>query len=256
MRWNEVITEGSDYNCPNCDEYLGKASEVIANNNEYCGNCGWSADDDKPKKPAAAPAPAAKPLPRSKQTVVKTSGEFEARVYPGRKSGGLYFLGKAPSNMDISGGCVGEVAKLDDGTFRATRRLMYGRKLDLGAHATMTQAMNALKARFKSELKKYGYKAPKREDVAEAIGDPMIFGRTVPNWDHEDEKLDAAYFTGDPMYAECQVLYRDGEFEVWFHSEDQHFCKTAEEAEAVLKKYGYTTFSHIDEFSPIKATDD
>lgn len=139
MRWNEIVTEGSDYHCPECNEYLGKASEVIANKNEYCGNCGWSA---KPRKPV------------------------------------------------------------------------------------------------------------RREGMDEAMGDPMIFGHTVPNWDHEDEQDDAAMFVGDPMYQPAQVIYKDGHWQVWFHTEDQHYCKTPQEAEAVLKKYGYTTFEGYDSFSP------
>lgn len=40
MRWNEIINEGSDFNCPNCGDYLGKDTEV--GNPAYCGNCGKS----------------------------------------------------------------------------------------------------------------------------------------------------------------------------------------------------------------------
>jgi len=143
MRWNEIVTEGSDYNCPNCGEYLGKASEVIANNGEYCGNCGWEANPRKPAKKAA------------------------------RK-------------------------------------------------------------------------------MREAMGDPMIFGRTVPNWDHEDEKGDAAMFRGDPMYQPVQVLYRDGKWQVWISTEEQEFFKTSQQAEAYLKKNGFTEFEGWDEFNPQK----
>jgi len=140
MRWNEIVTEGSDYNCPDCGEYLGKTSEVIANHGEYCGNCGWEAKPLKTKKPA-------------------------------RK-------------------------------------------------------------------------------MREAMGDLMIFGRTVPNWDHEDEREDAAMFSSDPMYQPAQVLYRNGRWEVWFSTEEHESFKTNTQLEQFLKKRGYTEFDGWETFSP------
>lgn len=36
--WNEIMTEGSDFECPNCGDYMGKSKEVLASGT--CGNCG------------------------------------------------------------------------------------------------------------------------------------------------------------------------------------------------------------------------
>ena len=155
----EKMTEGTDYNCPNCDEYLGKASEVIANNNEYCGNCGWSAEEksSNQNRPDTKPVPAEKPLPKSKQTIVKPSGDFEIRIYPGRTHAGLYYKGKktsAVSVMDWDGfDSFGSVTKQSDNTWSASRRGRYGQK-PVGSFESMAKAANALKNSFKSELKR------------------------------------------------------------------------------------------------------
>lgn len=154
MRWKDIVEgnliEATDYNCPECGDYLGKESEVIANDNEYCGRCGWEAKK-KSNKPASTPTPAPKPLPKSKQTIVKTSGEYEARIYPGRNAAGLYFLGKQRTSYERR--CKGEVKKTGDGQFVPTWYASDYHEFVLPAMPTMTAAINAIKTKHKKLLK-------------------------------------------------------------------------------------------------------
>lgn len=179
MKWNEIVqeadlVEGTNFHCPVCDEDLGKESELDLNDSWYCGNCGWSAKTSKePARqeydpfraggssdaPAGKPAPAPKPTPKSKQTIVKQLGDYEARVYPGRNSGGLYYIGQAPDRNNASS-CKGEVKKMDDGTYVPTWYASDYHKFKLPAVSSMGAAMNAIKAKHKKLLnnKKPGMK--------------------------------------------------------------------------------------------------
>lgn len=174
MKWNEIVVEGVNFYCPTCDELLGKESELNANDSWHCGNCGWDKSDggarheddpdrsrphdryQSPTKPAA-PTPAPKPLPKSKQTLVKKSGKFEVRVYPGRESAGVYYdrEGKTlPHSVNWDGfDAFGTVKKQADGSWSATRHGYYGRTNNIGSFDTLTKAANALKKSLETEIK-------------------------------------------------------------------------------------------------------
>jgi len=151
----DIIAEGSDFHCPECDDYLGKESEVFQDGSAYCGRCGWESKSRKASRSSSAPAPAkptvaAKPTPKSKQTLVKKSGDYEARIYPGRKTAGLYYLANKDKLDNI---CKGEVRASETGGFIPTWYASNYHKFQLPAQPTMAAALNAIKAKHKKLLK-------------------------------------------------------------------------------------------------------
>ena len=246
MRWKEIVTEATDYNCPECGDYLGKESEVIANNNEYCGQCGWQAKPRKATQTNQAPKPAPKPVPKSKQTLVKKSGDYEARIYPGRKTAGLYYL----ANKDkLDNVCKGEVRASENGGFIPTWYASNYHKFQLPAQPTMAAALNAIKARHKKLLKaKPGTKYV--DLVNESEENIRLFGSVIPDWEVEADQGYAAIYQGDPMYAPAQVHYELGKFYVALSSEEIESFTSVADTEAYLQRIGYTTPDGWDDWRP------
>ena len=224
MKWNEIVTEGAEVECSRCGDLIGKAKE-LPKGTVSCGNCG--------------------------NTESNPYG-YEHSKGSDEKFGRLVF-----TDVTNEEGCIQGTLKTGKGVTLGSL-CQYGPKwmdYDNGNWEAYCSAIKKRKKGFADKKKAVEWivrqtRVAQKATVAEAMGDPMIFGRTVPNWDHEDEQEDAAMFVGDPMYQPAQVLYRDGKWQVWFHTEDQHYCKTAQEAEAVLKKYGYTTYEGWDSFAP------
>lgn len=246
MRWKDIVTEATDYNCPECGDYLGKESEVIANDAEYCGQCGWEAKSKKASRIARTPAPISKPLPKSKQTLVKKSGDYEARIYPGRKTAGLYYL----ANKDkLDNVCKGEVRASETGGFIPTWYASNYHKFQLPAQPTMAAALNTIKARHKKLLKaKPGTKYA--DLVNESQDNIRVFGNVIPDWGVEADQDMGALFNNEPLYAPALVHYELGKFYVAVSSEQVEVFTSSEQVEAFLTKYGFTDYDGWDDWRP------
>jgi hypothetical protein len=90
------------------------------------------------------------------------------------------------------------------------------------------------------------------EIVNEAMGDPMILGRTVPNWDHANEQGDSAHFTDASGHHTMEVLFRNGAYIAWFSRDDVRRFRKPEQVEEYLKARDFTVFVGIDHFTPEK----
>lgn len=224
MRWNEVMTEGLDYDCSNCGEHIGKASE-LPKGEVSCPNCG-----DTINNPYG-------------YVVSKGTDEKFGRL--------------ALTDVTVESGTTQATLKTSKGAVLGSL-IQYGRDwadYDNGRWGAYCSAIKKSKKGFADKKKAVEWivrqtRVAKKSQVSEAMGDPMIFGHTVPNWSHEDEEGDAAYYSDGSFASPAQVLQRDGQWEIWFHSEDNHFVNTAAEAETILKKYGNTEYEGWESFAP------
>ena len=224
MRWNEIMNEGLDYDCSNCGEHIGKASE-LPKGKVSCPNCGDSFNNPY---------------------------GYESSRGSDEKFGRLAF-----TDVTNEEGCIQGVLKTSKGATLGSL-IQYGPKwldYDNGKWEAYCSAIKKRKKGFADKKKAVEWivrqtRVVNKSQVSEAMGDPMVFGHTVPNWSHEDEAGDAAYFSDGSYTSPAQVLQRDGRWEVWFHSEDNHFVDSATEVEAILTKYGCTDYEGWEDFGP------
>jgi hypothetical protein len=145
MRWNDIIVEASDAHCPDCDDYLGKTSEVFspANAPASCGRCGWTDGKKPPQKPTGP------------QATEKTSGEYRVRINPTKTQADLFYEGPGISLVRTGDG-AGSVTMREKGVWVASWKVdFYNSNPIPGTFPTMTQAVNAVKNAHKARLKVY-----------------------------------------------------------------------------------------------------
>lgn len=239
MRWNEIIKEGSDFNCPNCGEYLGKASEIELNNSYYCGNCGWDARKPEPKA-----------VPKSKQPTEKTSGDYTISVNPSKTQADLTYNGTPVSIIKV-GDQAGTATMMSKGVYVASWKVdFYNSHKIQGQFPTLTQAINAVKRMHQSKVKEY-LKARKKSTrrVGEMIDegtDTLFMGvSSIPNWSEEDEQW-VLVFSNEGGHEAKIHRESSGIIAEIDNSWDQGF-KDEAEAEAWLKSEGYTKFVGVDD---------
>lgn len=93
------------------------------------------------------------------------------------------------------------------------------------------------------------------EDQEYSWTGPVVLGHNIPDWSSEEEHgYSAEYSDGD--YAPAQLYFHDGKIRVYFHSEDEHVVNGPEDAEALLKNYGFMRFDGYEEFSARIPTDE
>jgi len=239
MRWNEIINEGSDFNCPNCGEYLGKASEIELNNSRYCGNCGWS--DRKPEPKA---------VPKSKQPTDKTSGDYSIRINSTKTQADLTYNG-TPVSIIRPGDGAGTATMMSKGVYVASWKVdFYNSHKIPGQFPTLTQAINAVKRMHQSKVKEY-MKARKKstrrvgEMIDEDVGSLFMGVSSIPDWSQEDERYVLVFSNKGGHEAKVHRDENGISAEV-DNSWDKGFSDEAS-AEAWLKGEGYTNFVGVDD---------
>ncbi len=223
MKWNEIVTEGVDLECPNCGEHIGKASE-LPRGKVSCGNCGDQLDNPYGYN--------------------HSRGSDE-------KFGRLVF-----TNVTNEEGCIQGIIKTAKGVTLGSL-IQYGPKwldYDNGNWEAYCSAIKKRQSGFPDKKKAVEWiarqtRAAQKSQVTESESQITIFGHTIPNWEVEADQNYVAEFVDDPYYAPAQVYYELGNWQVYFHSEDVHSCKSQEEAEAVLTKYGYTDYQGWESFA-------
>ena len=247
MKWDEIIgegiiNEGSDAFCPNCDDYLGKASEVYAPENApaSCGRCGWS---DGKKAPVKTPA-------RDK-SVEKTSGDYRVRVNSSKTQAELFYEGPSVSIVN-KGDNAGTATKKSDGVYVAHWQVdFYNHNAIEGTFPTLTQAVNAVKRMHQAKVKGYMKTAKKHgwkigeEVIDEDAGQQFMGVASIPDWSVEDDQLFLVFANEgghevrvhkDETGISCEVD----------HSWDKGFSDEAS-AEAWLRNEGYSDFVGVDD---------
>lgn len=224
MRWNDIVTEGSDFNCPNCDDYMGKAKEVDAKGT--CSNCGAS--------------------------YTNPGGVQRARAGD-EKFGRLVF-----TDVEVEDGTTQGTLKTSKGAVLGSL-IQYGRLWDAydgGKWGAYCSATKKRRTGFPDKKKAVEWivrqtRTVMKQSVSEEQGTNIkMFGSVIPDWEVEADQGYAAMFQGDPMYAPAQVHYELGKFYVALSSEEIESFTTQADAEAYLQSIGYTTPDGWDDWRP------